>query len=59
MKPTQCRLFPFWPELLESKREWYKTAAWCPGMGKGELVQIEAARTQAEEMRAAYPHMYK
>ncbi len=31
-----------------SKREWKKTAAWCPGIGKGELVQIETAR----ELRA-------
>ena len=58
-KPTQCRVFPFWPELVESKREWHKTAAWCPGIGKGELVQIERAGEQAAEMRAAYPHMYR
>ena len=25
-KPTQCRIFPFWPELVESPREWHKTA---------------------------------
>ena len=59
VKPAQCRLFPFWPELTESRREWRKTAAWCPGIGKGELVQIEAMRTQAQEMRTAYPSMYR
>jgi Fe-S-cluster containining protein len=59
VKPRQCRLFPFWPELVESKKEWHKTAAWCPGIGKGELVQIQTAREQAEEMRVAYPHMYR
>ena len=58
-KPTQCRIFPFWPELVESTREWQKAAAWCPGIGKGQLVQIETAREQAQEMRAAYPHMYR
>jgi len=21
-KPTQCRIFPFWPELVESRCEW-------------------------------------
>ena len=57
-KPTQCRIFPFWPELTESRREWRQTAAWCPGIGKGELVQIEMARTLAQEMRAAYRSMY-
>jgi uncharacterized protein len=57
-KPTQCRIFPFWPEVTESGRTWRRTAAWCPGIGKGELVQIETARTLAQEMRAAYPSMY-
>jgi uncharacterized protein len=58
VKPTQCRIFPFWPELMESKQEWLKTAEWCPGMGQGPLVQIESAKEQAEEMRVAYPGMY-
>jgi len=58
VKPAQCRIFPFWPELVDDKREWRKTAAWCPGIGKGELVQIEKAAESAREMRAAYPHMY-
>ena len=58
-KPTQCRIFPFWPELVESRREWKKTARYCPGMGKGPLVQIEAAQAQAREMREAYPEMYE
>ena len=58
-KPTQCRIFPFWPELLESKREWQKTARYCPGIGKGPLIQIENVQAQAAEMRQAYPSMYK
>lgn len=58
-KPTQCRIFPFWPELVESRREWKKTARYCPGMGKGPLIQIEGARAQAREMREAYPEMYE
>ena len=52
-KPTQCRIFPFWPELVESRREWRKTARYCPGMGKGPLIQIEAARQQAQEIAKA------
>ena len=57
-KPTQCRIFPFWPELTESRRKWRQTSAWCPGIGKGELVQIEIAQTFAREMRTAYPTLY-
>ena len=58
VKPAQCRIFPFWPELVDDKREWRKTAAWCPGIGKGELVQIETASVLAKEMREEYPYMY-
>ena len=57
-KPTQCRIFPFWPELLDSRREWAKTARYCPGMNQGPLVQIESARAQAREMADAYPALY-
>ncbi|HEX4770179.1 MAG TPA: YkgJ family cysteine cluster protein [Bryobacteraceae bacterium] len=57
-KPTQCRLFPFWPELVEERRAWRQTAKSCPGIGKGELIQIGTACEIADEMRRAYPHMY-
>jgi Fe-S-cluster containining protein len=57
-KPTQCRIFPFWPELVASRREWNKTAQYCPGMGQGPLIQIEHARKQASEMKELYPELY-
>src|SRR5581483_2499691 len=59
VKPTQCRIFPFWPELVDDQKEWFKTRAWCPGIGKGELVQIERAQELAGQMRAAYPGTYE
>jgi len=57
-KPLQCRAFPFWPELLESRREWHKTEQYCPGIGKGPLIQIEVANQQAQEMREGHPATY-
>ncbi len=57
-KPTQCRLYPFWPDLLETNSAWTKTAASCPGIGKGTLVQIGTALETASEMKRAYPTMY-
>jgi hypothetical protein len=38
--------------LVDSKREWKKTASYCPGIGKGKLVQIETARELAAEIRS-------
>lgn len=58
-KPLQCQTFPFWPELVDNKREWLKTANWCPGIGKGPLVNIETARGIAQTMRVANPLNYR
>jgi Fe-S-cluster containining protein len=58
-KPTQCRTFPFWPELVENRKEWTATSRYCPGIGKGPLIQIGTAMEIAEEQRKAYPEMYK
>lgn len=57
-KPLQCRAFPFWPELVDSAREWLLTARYCPGIGKGPLVQIAEAQAVAAEMRAGFPETY-
>jgi Fe-S-cluster containining protein len=34
-RPTQCRSYPFWPELLESQISWEAESEECPGVGKG------------------------
>lgn len=57
-KPTQCRAFPFWPELMESRKAWNAAGRYCPGIGTGPLIQIEAAHRVASEMRESYPGMY-
>lgn len=57
-KPTQCRLYPFWPELVEDRKAWRAEASECPGIGKGELVQIGTACETADEMKRAYPSLY-
>lgn len=59
VKPVQCRLFPFWPELVQERKEWEKTGEWCPGIGKGPLIQITAAMETASEMKRAYPDHYE
>jgi Fe-S-cluster containining protein len=58
-KPTQCRAFPFWPELVAKREAWTEAASYCPGIGSGTLVTIEAAHRVAAEMRESYPGMYE
>ncbi len=57
-KPTQCRLFPFWPELIVRVRDWQRAAGSCPGIGTGPLIQIGTALETASEMVRAHPSLY-
>jgi hypothetical protein len=57
-KPAQCRIFPFWPELVESRSAWRGIARYCPGIGKGEPASVQGVLRLANEMREAYPGMY-
>jgi Fe-S-cluster containining protein len=34
-RPAQCRTFPFWPSVMESRRSWDDFALSCPGMDNG------------------------
>jgi Fe-S-cluster containining protein len=58
VKPVQCRTYPFWPELVEERQAWKDEATRCPGINKGELIQIGTACEIAAEMKTAYPGLY-
>src|ERR1700744_4336970 len=58
VKPVQCRTFPFWPDLVEDKKELKNTAKWCPGLGKGNLISVETLKASALELKKAYPYQY-
>jgi Fe-S-cluster containining protein len=36
-RPAQCRSFPFWPDVMESRSSWDYFALSCPGMNNGVL----------------------
>ncbi len=54
-KPTQCRAFPFWPELVGNTKNWRKTGEWCPGIGKGDLVNISSRAPSRTRCATAHP----
>ncbi|MHC4395374.1 MAG: YkgJ family cysteine cluster protein [Planctomycetota bacterium] len=37
VRPSQCRLWPFWSENLKSSNTWNKAAQKCPGINRGRL----------------------
>jgi uncharacterized protein len=32
VRPKQCKTFPWWPQILESRENWEKTAIYCEGI---------------------------
>jgi Fe-S-cluster containining protein len=32
LRPKQCRTFPWWPAVLETKESWNETASYCEGI---------------------------
>lgn len=55
VKPTQCRAYPFWPSLIENQTAWKLEGMFCPGIGKGNLVQIKTAREIANDLARTFP----
>ena len=56
-RPTQCRTWPFWDENMKTKIWNKEMQSFCPGIGKGEIIQpsqiekyINADRKNEDEM---------
>lgn len=48
-RPTQCRTWPFWPEVMTPKAWKGEVASFCPGVGKGKLWSKQEIETIAAE----------
>lgn len=52
VRPKQCRTFPFWPELMDSRGAWDRdVASFCPGADKGQLYDVNEIRKRLAEWR--------
>lgn len=52
-RPTQCRTWPFWPEVLNAKTWKKDVASFCPGVGKGSLHSKDTIHTTKLEQYQA------
>jgi len=41
VRPSQCRIWPFWPNNLKSPNAWNKTAQKCSGINRGRSYSFE------------------
>jgi uncharacterized protein len=52
VRPRQCRTYPWWPELVEKKRDWTEEAQRCEGMNRGTHVPLSTIeRSLARERK--------
>lgn len=52
-RPTQCRTWPFWPEVLNAKTWSKDVASFCPGVGKGKLhSETEISKAAKEQQKS-------
>lgn len=58
-RPTQCRTWPFWPEVLNPK-SWKKdVVSFCPGIGKGKVYSADEIKTIAQEQKTSEDQLLK
>lgn len=52
-RPTQCRTWPFWPEVMSPKAWKKEITSFCPGVGKGKVWTKEEIKEQMDLMQKA------
>ncbi|MCX7026917.1 MAG: YkgJ family cysteine cluster protein [Spirochaetes bacterium] len=50
-RPTQCRTYPFWDEVVETENAWAREAKTCPGIGSGHLNKPEQIAESLQKQR--------
>lgn len=48
-RPTQCRTWPFWPEILNAKTWAKEVQSFCPGVGKGKVWSKDEVELQLRD----------
>ena len=57
-RPVQCRTYPFWTGLLESREAWNKEKCRCPGLDSGTLHVREEIEEQLSQYENRKPIFY-
>jgi Fe-S-cluster containining protein len=49
VRPRQCRTYPFWPEIVNRRRDWQRESRHCEGIGRGREVPVARIREFLED----------
>jgi Fe-S-cluster containining protein len=52
-RPTQCRTWPFWPEVMKAKAWKKDVVQFCPGVGRGPIIPAEEILRQINIQKLA------
>lgn len=44
VRPQQCRTYPFWPEIVQSRASWNREKKLCEGIDRGKNLQQNSVR---------------
>ncbi len=44
VRPQQCRSYPFWPELVQTRAAWRREARRCEGIDRGAVIPLTEIR---------------
>ncbi len=44
VRPVQCRTYPFWPEVVNSRTSWTREGRRCEGIDRGRIVPLSRIR---------------
>lgn len=48
-RPSQCRTYPFWENVLASEETWENEGKSCPGIGKGTVISKREIEKRLEK----------
>lgn len=47
-RPTQCRTYPWWPQILQSSHSWEREAEYCEGIQHAEAETVEHSKIREQ-----------
>ena len=55
VRPLQCRTYPFWPEVVNSRAMWRAEARRCEGIDHGQVIPVTRIRRLLARHKRAKP----
>ena len=53
LRPTQCKTYPWWPEILDSRSSWNRESHHCEGINNGGVVKTGVIQAKlSQQLRA-------